>query len=200
MMRRLCLSLSRQLEGASSSSAMPARVRRLSTSASASAQPQQSYAAEPPRRPQQRRQRRGHGEDGPILTHLTSTSPPSRCVAPPTPPPTAAEVSSLHSLIAGSASLCVITGAGCSTESNIPDYRTPGTGAYSKGHKPMTHQQFMGSESSRRRYWARSFAGWQVFNSSRPNGAHLALGTVRGAPFARRTAPGGGPTSGRADR
>ena len=39
----------------------------------------------------------------------------------------------------------------------------------------MTHQQFMASEKSRRRYWSRSYAGWSVFSSSRPNDAHAAL-------------------------
>lgn len=163
------MNLSR-LDGASTSSSSPpvslagSAGRRMATHSILN-------AFERPRPGRKHHQR----EDGPILTHLTSTSPKSRCVAPVSQPPSAAEVSALHSLIAGSSSLCVITGAGCSTESNIPDYRTPGTGAYSKGHKPMTHQQFMGSESARKRYWARSFAGWKIFNSSKPNGAHFAL-------------------------
>lgn len=51
----------------------------------------------------------------------------------------------------------VITGAGCSTESSIPDYRSPG-GAYSSGFKPMTHQAFMASSDNRARYWVRQQA------------------------------------------
>ena len=71
-------------------------------------------------------------------------------------------------------SCVVISGAGCSTESKIPDYRSP-NGAYSTGFKPMTHQQFMMSEENRSRYWARSFAGWEKFASVVPNSAHVAL-------------------------
>ena len=71
-------------------------------------------------------------------------------------------------------SVVVISGAGCSTESNIPDYRSP-NGAYSTGFKPMTHQQFMMSDENRSRYWARSFAGWEKFSSVVPNSAHVAL-------------------------
>jgi hypothetical protein len=47
--------------------------------------------------------------------------------------------------------LVVITGAGVSTESNLPDYRSP-NGSYSKGHKPVTFQDFMTKEATRKRY------------------------------------------------
>lgn len=46
----------------------------------------------------------------------------------------------------------MLTGAGCSTESNLPDYRSP-SGAYSRGFKPMTHQLFMSGPASQSRYW-----------------------------------------------
>eukprot|EP01063_Lacrimia_lanifica_P022191 TRINITY_DN29855_c0_g1_i1.p2 TRINITY_DN29855_c0_g1~~TRINITY_DN29855_c0_g1_i1.p2 ORF type:complete len:387 (+),score=135.26 TRINITY_DN29855_c0_g1_i1:114-1163(+) len=69
--------------------------------------------------------------------------------------------------------LCV-TGAGCSTESGIPDYRSP-KGSYSRGYKPMTHRQFCTSEYQRRRYWARSFLSYPSFSLRPPNGAHKAL-------------------------
>merc|ERR1711990_642245 len=69
-------------------------------------------------------------------------------VAPATAPPSMRDVSTLYTLIRSSNNLCVLTGAGCSTESNIPDYRSPTHGAYSRGHKPMTHQQFMGTEAA----------------------------------------------------
>jgi NAD-dependent deacetylase sirtuin 4 len=75
----------------------------------------------------------------------------------------------------------VLTGAGISTESGVPDYRSPG-GAYSSGFRPMTHQDFMSSDASRQRYWARSFAGWPAFaEKPRPNGAHHALAAMQGA-------------------
>ncbi|CAI5464091.1 unnamed protein product [Closterium sp. Yama58-4] len=51
---------------------------------------------------------------------------------------------------------------------------SPG-GAYSKGYKPMNHQDFVRSLSARRRYWARSFIGWRRFSAARPGAAHRAL-------------------------
>lgn len=74
---------------------------------------------------------------------------------------------------------CVaLSGAGISTESGIPDYRSA-NGAYSRGFKPMTHQQFMASEENRSRYWARSFAGWDNFASMKPNEAHKAMARLQ---------------------
>jgi NAD-dependent deacetylase sirtuin 4 len=89
-------------------------------------------------------------------------------------------VSRLADFIASSEKLLVITGAGCSTESGVPDYRSP-NGAYTKGHKPMTHQQFMSGEPARRRYWARSFVGWRRFSGVQPNAAHFTLARMQAA-------------------
>ena len=61
-----------------------------------------------------------------------------------------------------------------STESGIPDYRGS-NGSYFKGHKPIIHHEFMSSESSRKRYWARSLVGYSPFTKARPNGGHVAL-------------------------
>ncbi|HWW63008.1 MAG TPA: NAD-dependent protein deacetylase, partial [Thermoanaerobaculia bacterium] len=69
--------------------------------------------------------------------------------------------------------LVVLTGAGCSTESGIPDYRSPG-GAWSR-HKPIYYSAFVRSAEVRRFYWARSFRGWPRFAAARPNAAHRAL-------------------------
>jgi NAD-dependent SIR2 family protein deacetylase len=66
-----------------------------------------------------------------------------------------------------------LVGAGCSTESGIPDYRGPD--GRLRTRKPMQYKEFVGSPMGRARYWSRSAVGWPVFSSAAPNAAHYAL-------------------------
>ncbi|XP_078523793.1 NAD-dependent protein lipoamidase sirtuin-4, mitochondrial [Lissotriton helveticus] len=82
----------------------------------------------------------------------------------------------LQEFIHNSQRLFVMTGAGISTESGIPDYRSEGVGLYARTtRRPIQHSEFVRSASSRQRYWARNFVGWPKFSTHQPNAAHLAL-------------------------
>ena len=86
--------------------------------------------------------------------------------------PSTEQLAALVSLFE-SGPVAVLTGAGLSTESGIPDYRGPE--ALKRPRRPMQFQEFLKSARARRRYWARSMLGWPRFAAARPNAGHAAL-------------------------
>jgi len=73
--------------------------------------------------------------------------------------------------------VAVLSGAGLSTESGIPDYR--GATGSLRRHTPMTYQDFVAGEEGRRRYWARSHVGWRAIARAEPNAGHRAVAALR---------------------
>ena len=86
--------------------------------------------------------------------------------------PTEEFLDDLVTLLRGRRAVALV-GAGCSTESGIPDYRGPE--GRLRTRKPMQYKEFVGSSVGRARYWSRSAVGWPVFSSAKPNPAHHAL-------------------------
>ena len=82
-------------------------------------------------------------------------------------------IASLASLIAGSERIVAFTGAGMSTESGIPDFRSPG-GIWDR-YAPIQYADFLGSAESRKETWRRGLQTYPVVAAAEPNGAHLAL-------------------------
>ena len=82
----------------------------------------------------------------------------------------------LREFIEGHEKLFVLTGAGCSTGSGIPDYRDA-DGEWKRG-RPIMLQDFVAHEHSRKRYWARSLVGFRRMRAVRPNDAHRALAAL----------------------
>ena len=79
----------------------------------------------------------------------------------------------LHELISGARRIVAFTGAGISTESGIPDFRSPG-GIWTR-YKPIYFDDFMSSEEMRREAWRRKFATDETMLKAEPNAGHRAL-------------------------
>jgi NAD-dependent SIR2 family protein deacetylase len=86
------------------------------------------------------------------------------------------QLASLRALV-DDGGVVVLSGAGLSTESGIPDYRGP-TGALRR-HGPMTYEEFVGAPRARQRYWARSYLGWRQIAAARPNAGHAAVARLQ---------------------
>lgn len=86
-----------------------------------------------------------------------------------------ADVDALAALVRGRR-VVMLTGAGLSTRSGIPDYRGPETRR--RARQPVRFAEYLASESKRARYWARSAVGWTRFSRAAPNAAHHAIATL----------------------
>jgi NAD-dependent SIR2 family protein deacetylase len=100
---------------------------------------------------------------------------------PPHSPARSDPLDALTDFVTRHPRLFVLTGAGCSADSGIPDYRDH-NGDW-KRRQPVRYQEFIGSERVRQRYWARSLLGWPAFAHTRPNAAHVALARLEAAGF-----------------
>ncbi|KAI0434133.1 silencing information regulator [Xylaria sp. FL1042] len=73
-------------------------------------------------------------------------------------------------------STAVLTGAGISVASGLPDYRgVKGTYRVNKTYRPIYHHEFINNHEARKRYWARSFLGWSTLHKAKPNATHFAI-------------------------
>lgn len=91
-------------------------------------------------------------------------------------PPASTDVSAVVAAVRAGG-VVVLSGAGLSTESGIPDYRGE-RGSLRRNHVPMTFQEFTGSAHARRRYWARSQLGRRFLTRARPNSGHRAIAAL----------------------
>ncbi|SOE00971.1 NAD-dependent protein deacetylase [Blastococcus haudaquaticus] len=98
--------------------------------------------------------------------------------APPADPRHHTALDALADLVVDG-DVVVLSGAGLSTDSGIPDYR--GATGSLRRHTPMTYQTFTRDPRGRHRYWARSFVGWRQIREARPNDGHRAVGQLQTA-------------------
>lgn len=104
----------------------------------------------------------------------------SRNCVPPCGELREADLKKFVEILSRSSKLLVVTGAGVSTESGIPDYRSEGVGAYArnKNFVPVQYQTFVKSPTFRQRYWLKNYLGWDNLYNLKPNKAHLTLSSL----------------------
>jgi NAD-dependent SIR2 family protein deacetylase len=96
------------------------------------------------------------------------------------PPTASTDLDSLREFLGRYPRLFVLTGAGVSTDSGIPDYRDA-DGEWKRPSRPVQFRDFMTDLATRKRYWARGLVGWQHLNRAAPNDAHRALARLERA-------------------
>jgi NAD-dependent SIR2 family protein deacetylase len=114
------------------------------------------------------------------VTQATDGTRGAALVQLPEPGERAGEMQAQLAVLAGMVArggVVVLSGAGLSTESGIPDYRGP-TGLTRRAD-PMTYQAFTGSAQARQRYWARSHRGWRHIARAQPNAGHRAVAALQ---------------------
>jgi NAD-dependent deacetylase sirtuin 4 len=105
--------------------------------------------------------------------HRLFSSLPIENYVPPYQKPLSDDINKLQEFISRSKRLFIITGAGISTESGIPDYRSEGVGLYARTtNRPMMYQEFLTNPKRYRMYWARNYIGWPTFSAFQPNETH----------------------------
>jgi NAD-dependent deacetylase sirtuin 4 len=96
---------------------------------------------------------------------------------PKSNPATGEDIEKIQEFVLNKKRLFIITGAGLSTESGIPDYRSEGVGLYARSaSRPIEHSDFMKHAHKRQSYWARNYVSWPIFSSFEPNQSHHILG------------------------
>jgi NAD-dependent SIR2 family protein deacetylase len=108
-----------------------------------------------------------------LIFNRLSMRLPALAPAAPQPPHVAEEQTQRLADLLRGRRVVVLSGAGMSTESGIPDYRGPET--RKRARNPVQYNAFIGDVAARERYWMRSTAGWPRFSQARPNAAHRAL-------------------------
>ncbi|CAH0548909.1 unnamed protein product [Brassicogethes aeneus] len=110
------------------------------------------------------------------FNHLRKNFSTISCYVPKHNPVQDNDIEILQEFIQKSMKMVILTGAGISTESGIPDYRSEEVGMYARtDRRPVQYQDFLKSSETRKRYWARNFIGFDNFSKVKPNSVHYSI-------------------------